>query len=142
MRLMNAPVALPIREASQIGEARRIARAITAQMGFDETMSERAALIVSEAATNLVRHTPGGELLLRPLAGTGGSGLEILALDQGPGMASVAECMKDGFSTTGTSGNGLGAISRLATSFDIHSSPGIGTALLARLWPVGAPQGP
>jgi len=98
-------------------------------MGFDETQCGHVALVVTEAASNLARHAQDGELLLQ----AGGDTLEVLALDRGPGMADVARCLQDGFSTTGTAGEGLGAILRLSERVDVDSSPGIGTALLARL---------
>ena len=61
------------------------------------------------------------------------SGIEIIALDRGPGMADVSACLRDGFSTGGTSGNGLGAIKRLAGELLIHSVKNAGTAILVRM---------
>ena len=58
----------------------------------------------------------------------------MLALDKGPGMADVARCLRDGYSTAGSPGNGLGAVARLSSFFDVYSNPRTGTALLARLW--------
>ncbi|MBW4494761.1 MAG: SpoIIE family protein phosphatase [Oscillatoria princeps RMCB-10] len=84
-------------------------------------------------ASNLVKHATTGELVLQSLHWDGSTGIEILALDRGPGMANVSRCLNDGFSTAGTAGTGLGAIRRLSDVFDIHSSAGTGTALLARL---------
>jgi len=46
-------------------------------------------------------------------------------------MTNLAECLRDGFSTSGTAGTGLGAIARQAARFDIHSLPGVGTAVVA-----------
>jgi hypothetical protein len=60
----------------------------------------------------------------------------VLALDGGPGIADVAHSMRDGTSTTGTSGNGLGAMQRLADAFDLYTRPNAGTAV--RLWFAGA----
>lgn len=101
----------------------------------------RVALVVTEAATNLVKHTTqGGELLVRSLEVGRIGGIEILALDKGPGIGSVGEALRDGFSTSGSSGTGLGAIRRLSTLFDIHSLPGVGTAILARLWSQALPK--
>ena len=50
----------------------------------------------------------------------------MIALDRGPGMADVGASLRDGHSTTGTPGNGLGAIRRMASTFDIYSAPGQG----------------
>jgi anti-sigma regulatory factor (Ser/Thr protein kinase) len=119
-------------EMSAVGEARRFAIALAEAHGFSEQATGRVALIVTEAASNVVQHGGGGEILLRAWASGGPACcLEVLALDTGPGMANVTACMRDGFSTGGSRGVGLGAIARLSTSFDVFSSPGKGTALLA-----------
>jgi serine/threonine protein phosphatase PrpC len=62
------------------------------------------------------------------------AGIEILTLDRGPGMADVARCLQDGYSTGKSPGTGLGAISRLAETFEIYSQPDGGTAMVAQLW--------
>jgi anti-sigma regulatory factor (Ser/Thr protein kinase) len=132
---MRNSIALPITEESQVGEARRIAVALAAELGFNETDCGKVAIIATEAAKNTVKHACEGELLLRALKTVGGYSIEIVALDRGPGMANVGQCLRDGFSTAGTPGTGLGAIKRLSTFFDIHSVQKLGTALLARLEP-------
>ena len=128
------PVVLSLDEVSQVGEARRLATAMANRLGFDETGRGRVAIVVTEAATNLYKHARGGELVLRALEEGESVGLEILAVDRGPGMADVGRCMTDGFSTAGSPGNGLGAMKRLSSSFDLYSSTETGTAALARLW--------
>ncbi|HEU4699311.1 MAG TPA: anti-sigma regulatory factor [Gemmatimonadales bacterium] len=120
-----------VEDPSQVGEARRVAVALALALGFAEAERSDIAIVVTEAATNLVRHGGGGRVLLQPTP-TGPGGLELLCLDRGPGMANFAECLRDGYSTAGTPGNGLGAIARLAHDFDAYSRPGLGTALLCR----------
>jgi anti-sigma regulatory factor (Ser/Thr protein kinase) len=136
------PVALSLVEMSQVGEARRTAALLGARLGFDETGCGRIALVVTEAATNLVKHARDGFLILRPLEGKGGGGLEVLALDKGPGMVDLARCLVDGYSTAGTPGTGLGAIGRTANGVDVYSLRGVGTALVARLWEKPFSEGP
>ena len=114
-------------------EARQAATRLATRRGLDDHDAGKVAVVLTEAATNLVKHGGGGEILLGPAAGEGG--VDVLALDRGDGMANLVACLRDGFSTTGTAGTGLGAISRLATLFDIHSTPGAGTALVARVAP-------
>jgi hypothetical protein len=93
------------------------------------------AIVATEAATNLSKHARGGVIILQGLQEDGAQGgLDILALDQGPGMPDVERCLADGYSTAGSPGAGLGAMARLSATFDIHSLPGTGTAVLARLW--------
>lgn len=125
------PVVLTVDDASQVGEARRAASAFALALGFDETFVGRVALIVTEAATNLARHGRGGTLLLRMIGEN--AGVEMLSVDRGPGMADPARCIADGYSTGGTAGKGLGAIRRIASSFDLWSKPGCGTVVHAQI---------
>ena len=126
---------LHVGDASGPGEARRLASALAKSLGFGETDVGRVGIIVTEVATNVVKHAGGGELLLHGLGIDGARGLSVLGLDRGPGLANLADAMRDGFSSTGTPGTGLGAIRRLATLFDAYSQPGVGAALLATVWP-------
>ena len=126
--------AIPVTESSQAGFARRTAAALAARLGFNEENQGKVALVVSEAAKNLVAHAREGQILLRPLYTGSHVGVELLALDKGPGMADVDRCMRDGYSSAGTGGVGLGAMKRQSALFDIHSVPGVGTALVAQLW--------
>lgn len=124
--------AVPVRNPTDVATARRRTVGLASGLGYNETQAGRVAIVVTELAQNLLRHGGGGEILVdadrhRP------TGLEILALDRGPGMADVAACSRDGYSTGGTSGNGLGAIKRLAHDVMIHSAIGIGTAVLVRM---------
>jgi anti-sigma regulatory factor (Ser/Thr protein kinase) len=121
-------------DVSQVGEARRLAGTACRAAGLDETVSGRVAVVVTEAATNVVRHGRGGEVLIRSLEAGPARGLEVLALDRGPGIPDVARALEDGHSTGGTPGTGLGAIRRLSTVFDLYTLAGQGTVLLAQVW--------
>ncbi len=132
--LPDCNLKLEVREASQAGEARRVAGALARDLGFDEVEAGKAAIVASEMASNLSQYAQQGELLLRLLTQGDSHGLEILALDKGPGMADVAQCLRDGYSTGSGAGIGLGAIARLSALFDIYSRVPTGTAVLARLW--------
>lgn len=136
---MRESIALPILEPSQAGEARRVAIALANRLGFNETEQGKVGIVVTEIANNLVRHTKEGLLLLHTLEQNRISGIEVLALDRGPGISNISECLRDGFSTKDTPGNGLGAISRLSHLFDIYSVPTLGTALLTHLWAIPLP---
>src|SRR6187549_1011569 len=127
---------VPVVDESQVGEARRAMAAVAQRAGLDATTAGTAAVVTTEAATNLVKHAGGGEVLLRGIE----DGVEVIALDRGPGMADVGASLRDGHSTVGTQGNGLGAIRRMATAFDIYSVPGQGTAVLARIRSLPAPR--
>lgn len=125
-----------VEEESQVGDARRQFARLAHELGFDETDAGRVALVTTEMAGNLVKHTPGGgRLLAQPRLQEGVLGMDVLALDRGEGIPNVAAALRDGFTTAGSPGTGLGAISRMADRFDIQSTPGVGTAILARFWP-------
>ena len=124
---------VPVTEPSQPSAARFAAQDAAEAAGFEQEDVYRAGIVATELATNLVRHTTGGEMLVRPLRSSSPGEIEILAIDRGRGMADVAESISDGHSTGGTSGNGLGAVKRLSEEFDIYSQPGRGTVVLARL---------
>jgi anti-sigma regulatory factor (Ser/Thr protein kinase) len=126
-------VAVDVKDGSQVAAARRTATELARALVFDETLRGRVALAVTEAATNLIKHGGGGEVLLSPIDAGTHRALEIVALDHGPGMASVDRCLEDGYSTAGSPGTGLGAVRRLASAFDVYSKPGAGTALVARV---------
>lgn len=122
-----------IEHESDIGVARRMAREVAEAAGLGEEDAGRAALVATEAATNLVRHAKAGAVFIRRLEDAEGSGVEIMAIDRGPGMADVAAHMVDGVSTRGTPGQGLGALKRMADSLSIDSEPGEGTIVVARI---------
>ena len=137
---MTSDLALSIKEISGVAEARRVAAEMAAKLGFGQTESGKLALVVTELGTNLVKHAKSGRVVLRQVDEGPHHGLDVLALDGGPGIANVAECLRDGYSTSGSPGSGLGAIRRLADAFDLHSVQDVGTAIMARLW--AAPVGP
>jgi anti-sigma regulatory factor (Ser/Thr protein kinase) len=130
---LRAQTMWSLNDPSQIGEARRAAIALAARLNFDPTQAGKVAIVVNEAASNVIKHTRGGELLLSELHGKTAAGIEMLWLDRGPAMADPERCLHDGFSTAGTPGTGLGAIRRLSNLFDLHSMPEAGTAILSRV---------
>jgi anti-sigma regulatory factor (Ser/Thr protein kinase) len=131
MILGNLHRAFPMAEASRVGEARRHAVQLARETGFDETAAGRVALVVTELGNNLVRHARHGQLLISARASQ--QQVEVISIDDGPGIADVHRCLGDGYSTGGTPGTGLGAVQRLASAFDIHSAVPHGTVILARL---------
>ena len=128
-------------DQSEIGAARRAAMALGSAHGLDSDARGRLAIVVTEAATNIVRHAGGGFIVLRALGTDGESAMaiEMLALDKGPGMSSVERAMSDGYSTAGTAGVGLGAMQRLANYFEVYSQRDAGTAVMARVCDAHAP---
>lgn len=133
---LNPTAAYEVTEPSQVAGPRRAALGLAVRAGFSEARAGQLALVVSELATNLAKHTTGGELILRELRGASAGvpveGIEILAIDRGPGMPDFAISRTDGHSTTGTLGHGLGAIQRQSDFFQVYTHPS-GTVAVARL---------
>lgn len=123
---------MPIDDASQIGEARRSASGIAAAAGLSEVEAGKFAIIVAEAATNISKHATRGEILLRSTADAGRVA-DLIAIDSGPGIRDLHQALRDGYSTAGSSGTGLGAIARLASAFDVFTAGGSGTVIAARV---------
>jgi anti-sigma regulatory factor (Ser/Thr protein kinase) len=121
-----------VRGPSQVAETRRAAASIARRKGLGKDIEARVALVATELATNLSKHADGGVIAVNEFADADGSGIELLALDMGPGMADVARCLIDGFSTVGSPGNGLGAVARVSDRHASYSRPGAGTAVMAR----------
>lgn len=123
---------VPLDDASRIGEARRLARDLAESMGFDETSAGRISVAVTELGSNLLKHARGGRICIAVREAADGVCLELVSMDEGPGMANPAQCLADGYSTAGSLGQGLGAVRRLADDFDLYSAVGQGTLVLAR----------
>lgn len=100
---------------------------------MDETMCGKVALVATELCTNLLKHASGGEVFLSEMTGSEAQGIELIAVDRGPGMADVSACVADGYSTSQTAGTGLGAVARLSQVFDIYSRPALGTVVVAQI---------
>jgi anti-sigma regulatory factor (Ser/Thr protein kinase) len=128
-------VVISVNQTTDVASARRAVLHMASRAGFTPEDAGAAAIIVTEAASNLVKHGGGGELIVRNITSSDGPLLEILAIDRGKGMTSISRCFQDGYSTGGSPGTGLGAIARLSKFHDIHSIPEKGTVLLARTGP-------
>ena len=128
---MRDPILIDVLESSAVGEVRRAAVNRADRIGLSGGDLDRVSLVVTEIATNLVKHASGGLFILG--AGDDGSGvLEVLALDSGPGIVDIPQALSDGHSTSGTSGTGLGAVVRHADFFQVYSRATKGTAIVAR----------
>jgi anti-sigma regulatory factor (Ser/Thr protein kinase) len=132
----------PVTDSSGIAAVRRAGNTLAGTLGFHETMAGKAALVITEAATNVLKHAGSGDILLRPLERAGTHGMEILAIDKGPGFANLDLAMRDGMSTAGSYGVGLGAMQRVADEFDLYTDRNHGTVLRMAVWATAAPVTP
>src|SRR3984885_7750051 len=126
---------LRVEDPSAAAACRGAAQALASRLEFPAARTDQLTLAVTEAATNLHKHASQGSMLLRIARQDGSPGIELVTIDAGPGFRDAAAALRDGHSTSGTLGIGLGAIRRLADFCDLCSVPGHGTVLAARFWP-------
>lgn len=140
MNPLQTPTAMPksfhiaISEEVHIAEAQHDALLLAQQSGFGRTDAYYLATAVTELAANIVRYAGNGEIHLRTLTRHGVVGIEVIARDAGPGIADIAQAMREGFSTSGGLGCGLPGVSRLMDELEIHSEAGQGTQIRACKW--------
>ncbi len=124
-------VDVEIREDSDIIKARARARSAAATLGFGVVDQTRIATSVSEITRNALVHGGGGKMTIRTLNQK--KGLEIVIVDQGPGIPNINQAMRNGFSTIGGLGLGLGGAKRLMDELHVESSNS-GTKVKMRKW--------
>jgi anti-sigma regulatory factor (Ser/Thr protein kinase) len=132
---------LRVEDASAVSACRKAAQVLAERLQFPAARIDQLALAVTEAASNLHKHAEQGSLLLYVNRDGQPPGIDLVTIDAGPGVRDVSAAVRDGHSTAGTLGIGLGAIQRLADFADLYSLPGHGTALAARFRavPAGGP---
>ena len=122
-----------IEDHSQVAAVRRAAERLASRVAFGETRISQVGLVVTELATNILKHARRGEILLTECRDGEHHGIEILSIDSGPGFE-VERSMADGQSTTGSLGNGLGAVRRISDEFGVFSQRSKGSVVLSRIW--------
>jgi anti-sigma regulatory factor (Ser/Thr protein kinase) len=131
---------VPVHDSTRVRDARVAAEAAATLAGLDSARTAAASLVATELATNLLKHTGGGQLLVEIVPAPAPADarspvwfVQIAAIDHGPGIADVPAALSDGFSTARSLGAGLGTCRRVADDFALHSLPGRGTVALARV---------
>lgn len=131
-----------ITDRSSVSEARRAAMAAALSLGFGEDRRSDVGIVATEAANNILLHARVGEVLVCSFEGPNAVWLDLLALDNGPGISDISRAFEDGYSTAGTPGHGLGAIQRLSDASSLYSLPHRGTVFWSRLGKSGSLQYP
>jgi anti-sigma regulatory factor (Ser/Thr protein kinase) len=129
-----------VEDTSAPGRVRGVATALARRLGFTDHRVGEVAIAATELGTNLQRHARGGTMLVRVHRSHDQAAVELVATDTGPGIADLALISRDGESTAGTLGIGIGAIRRAASFFDAHSVVGRGTVMTATFWPGPSPN--
>lgn len=124
---------IAIERDADIVTARQKGRALAAACGFSTTDQTLIALAISELARNIVSYAKRGEIVLSTVEGER-RGIEIIARDQGPGIADIELALRDGYSTAKSLGLGLPGARRVMDEFEIESELGRGTTVTVRKW--------
>src|ERR1700720_1219728 len=132
--MVNIPhISFNANDRSYLAIVKKEIHKIAVQGAFDPQKLNEIDLIVAELGSNLIKHATGGEILAAIIQVDGGIALELISIDNGPGIADPDKMVMDGISTTQTLGHGLGSIRRFSDTFEIYTKKGWGTILLSRI---------
>jgi anti-sigma regulatory factor (Ser/Thr protein kinase) len=124
---------IEVADPSGVAQVRRVVAEQGRAAGLGEAALGRAAIVASEAASNILKYAGRGHVAVSLYDEETSRGVQILAVDSGPGMADVGKSSRDGHSTGGSLGIGLGAARRASDQFDIYSGAGSGTVVFSRI---------
>ena len=131
----DAQLIFNVADRSYFALLKKRIHALAVDSGFSEERTGKVDIIVAELVTNLVKHAGGGQLVVKKIKDVShGDGIEIVSIDNGPGIGDVKRMMQDGVSTTNTLGHGLGAIQRLSDICEIYTQKNWGTVFLSRIF--------
>ena len=123
-----------IRGTQDIVGVRQVVREWAISMGFSLVDQTKIVTAACELARNVVVYGGGGTLAIEALNDGNRRGLRLAFEDQGPGIPDVEAALRDGFTTGGGLGLGLGGAKRLCNQFEIASRPGEGTRVVITRW--------
>jgi serine/threonine-protein kinase RsbT len=127
-------VRVQIEREADIVLARQAGRQLAAQLGFSSTDQTLIATAISEVARNIVVYAQHGEIVLNRADDAGRIGIQVVAIDQGPGIDNKEMAMRDGYSTKNSLGLGLPGARRLMDDFALDSEVGRGTTVTMTKW--------
>src|SRR5262245_33144088 len=125
---------LPIRTESDVVQVRQAVRQWASELGLTLVEQTKIVTAASELARNVLVHGGGGSARLETLQQRSRRGLRLAFEDQGPGILDIELAMRDGYTTGGGLGLGLGGSRRLVNEFEIVSRPGEGTRVTITKW--------
>jgi serine/threonine-protein kinase RsbT len=125
---------VPIASSSDVVLARLKVRQWALEMKFTLVDQTKLVTAASELARNALEHGKGGHMVIERVENSIKSGLKLVFEDQGPGISDVDAALRDGFTTGGGMGLGLGGSKRLVNEFQIVSEPGKGTRVTVVRW--------
>ena len=113
---------------------RQVVREQAIALGFTLVDQTKLVTAASELGRNILNYGGGGEMQMVRLAEGSRTGLKLVFVDQGPGIPDVELALKDGYTTGGGMGLGLGGAKRLSSEFNIESRVGVGTKVTITRW--------
>ena len=125
---------LPVRSDEDVVRSRQLVRQWAVELGFSLVEQTKIITAASEIARNTVLHGGGGVMQVEALYEGPRRGLRLTFQDKGPGIANLEEAMRDGFTTGGGLGLGLGGAKRLSNEFAVESRVGEGTRVVLARW--------
>jgi serine/threonine-protein kinase RsbT len=123
-----------IQREADIVLARQAGRQLAAELGFSTTEQTLIATAISEVARNIVVYAVQGEIVLTRTDEAGRVGIQVEAIDAGPGIDNKDLALRDGYSTKNSLGLGLPGARRLMDDFTLESEVGRGTHVTMRKW--------
>jgi serine/threonine-protein kinase RsbT len=123
-----------IKSAEDVVGIRQAVRQRAVELGFSLIDQTKIVTAASELARNTVQYGGGGRVIIEGVDEGGRRGLRLTFEDQGPGIPDVELALRDGYTTSGGLGLGLGGARRLANEFYIQSRPGEGTRVTVVRW--------
>jgi serine/threonine-protein kinase RsbT len=125
---------LDIRSSADVVSVRQATRALAERLGFSLVDQTKLVTAASELARNTIDYGGGGQVRLELVENGVRRGVRLTFEDQGPGIPDVQLALKDGYTSGGGLGLGLGGARRLVNDFAIESSPGAGTRIMIARW--------
>jgi serine/threonine-protein kinase RsbT len=125
---------IPIVDIAGMVEARRRGRALAAELGFGLSDQALIATAISELAGNILQYAKHGELTIRASGKGGRKGIDIVAVDHGPGIPDAGAAMRDGYSSGSGLGLGLPGTRRIMDEFVLETEVGRGTRVAVKKW--------
>jgi serine/threonine-protein kinase RsbT len=133
MRVVNSEL-LQVRHPEDIVQVRQAVRKKAILLGFNLVDQTKVVTASSELARNTLDYGGGGTAAIEVVENDRRGGLRVIFEDQGPGIGDVELALRDGYTTGGGLGLGLGGAKRLSHEFDISSKPGSGTRVSILRW--------
>lgn len=131
---MSPEIRVPIEREEDIVVARQKGRELAAETGFSNTDRTIIALAISEITRNIISYARRGELTMCQINDGVRRGIQIVAEDEGPGIANIELAMRDGYSTGKSLGVGLPGTKRIMDEFELTTIVGTGTTVRMKKW--------